>query len=215
MLVAGVTPKDTRGGAVILKGAGARYHQLVGTTGEKTRLGEYYETKTGQDLPVGGFDPRQSPYRLGDTEYIKMRNGEEKVTRRYSPVENQFQFTALGKSFYSRIKRSYVVQIPVKVQGKRKNGTFYNVKSTMPIAKLGVDRIEMPLSLSREQRDARIKTMVKRQLNLDEPLYEVSQEEWTYDTASEGAWIINEETVGRDPDNGEMVIALDRAVHLD
>ena len=206
MLVAGNTPRDTKGGSVIL-GQGARYHQLINTTGEKTRLGEYYETKTGQDLPVGGFDPRQSPYRLGDTEYIKMRNGEEKVTRRYSPVENQFNFTALGKSFYSRIKRSYVVQIPVKVKGKRKNGTYYNIKSTIPISKLGVDRIEMPLNLSRQQRDVKIKDIVKSQLNLDEPLYEVSQEEWTYD---EGAWIINEETVGRDPDNGEMVIALDR-----
>jgi hypothetical protein len=41
MLVAGNTPRDTKGGAVILKGVGARYHQLVGTTGEKTRLGEY------------------------------------------------------------------------------------------------------------------------------------------------------------------------------
>ena len=40
MLAAGVTPRNTKGGAVILKGAGARYHQLVGTTGEKTRLGE-------------------------------------------------------------------------------------------------------------------------------------------------------------------------------
>ena len=60
------------------------------------------------------------------------------------------------------------------------------------------------------QRDTRIKDMVKRQLNFDEPLYEVSQEEWTYDTASEGAWIINEETVGRDPDSGEMVVAIDR-----
>ena len=177
MLAAGVTPRDTKGGAVILKGQGARYHQLISTTGEKTRLGKYFEDKTGQELPVGGYDPRQAPYRQGDTEYIKMRNGEERAIRRYSPAENQFQFTALGKSFYSRIKRSYVVQIPVKVKGKRKNGTYYNIKSTLPIAKLGLDRIEMPLNLSRQQRDTRIKDMVKRQLNLDEPLYEVSQEE--------------------------------------
>ena len=65
LLAAGSVPRNTKGGAVILKGQGARYHQLVGTTGEKTRLGEYYETKTGQELPVGGFDPRQSPYRHG------------------------------------------------------------------------------------------------------------------------------------------------------
>ena len=83
-------------------------------------MGEYYETKTGQELPVGGFDPRQAPYKQGDTEYIKMRNGEERAIRRYSPAENQFSFTALGKSFYSRIKRSYFVQIPVKVKGHAK-----------------------------------------------------------------------------------------------
>ena len=47
------------GGPVILKGPGARYHQLISTTGEKTRLRKYYEDKTGQDLPVGGFDPTQ------------------------------------------------------------------------------------------------------------------------------------------------------------
>ena len=88
MLSAGVTPRDTKGGAVILKGQGARYHQLISTTGERTRLGKYYEDKTGQDLPVGGFDPRQAPYRQGDTEYIKMRNGEERAIRRYSPAES-------------------------------------------------------------------------------------------------------------------------------
>ena len=87
MLAAGVTPRDTRGGAVILK-TRARYHQLISNTGEKTRLGEYYEAKAGQELPVGGFDPKQSPYREGATEHIPMRNGEQKVTRRYSPVEN-------------------------------------------------------------------------------------------------------------------------------
>ena len=35
---------------------------------------------------------------------------------------------------------------------------------------------------------------------------------WEYDAASDGAWIIHEETVGRDPDSGEMVVALDRRV---
>ena len=209
MLTSSVEARNTRSGAVILK-TGARYHTLLSTTGEKTTLGEYYESKTGQELPVGGFAPRQSPYREGDTEYIKMRNGEHKVTRRYSIVDKDFKFTNLGKSFYSKIKRSYVVQLPVTVKGKRKNGTYYNIKSTLPIAKLGMDRIEMPLSLTAAQRTAKIKDIVKRRLDLDEPLYEASQEEWKYDTSSETAWIINEETVGRDPDSGEMVVALDR-----
>jgi len=209
MLTAGVTRRDTRGGAVILK-TGARYHALVTTAGDKTKLGTYWEEKTSEELPVGGFDPTQSPFRQGDVEYIRMRSGQERAVRRYSPVDNEYKFTALGKSFYSRLKRSYVVQIPVTIKGRRKNGTHYNVKSTMPVSKMGLDRITIPLNLTPAQRDSKIKEIVKRQLNLDEPLYEVNQEEWKYDAPSEGAWVINEETVARDPDNGEMVVALDR-----
>ena len=118
MLTSGVEPRNTKGGAVILK-AGARYHTLLSTTGEKTSLGEYYESKTGQELPVSGFDKKQTPFREGDTEYIRMRNGEQKVTRRYSTIDKDFKFTNLGKSFYNKIKRSYVVQLPVTVKGKR------------------------------------------------------------------------------------------------
>ena len=209
MLAAGVAPRDTRGGAVILK-TGARYHALVTTAGDKTKLGTYWEEKTSEELPVGGFDPTQSPFRQGDVEYIRMRSGQERAVRRYSPVDNEYKFTALGKSFYSRLKRSYVVQIPVTIKGRRKNGTHYNVKSTMPVSKMGLDQITIPLNLTPAQRDSKIKEIVKRQLNLAEPLYEVSQEKWKYDAASEGAWVINEETVARDPDNGEMVVALDR-----
>ena len=46
MLTAGVTPKPTRGGAMILKVTGARYHALVTTAGDKTKLGTYWEEKT-------------------------------------------------------------------------------------------------------------------------------------------------------------------------
>ena len=47
---------------------------------------------------------------------------------------------------------------------------------------------------------------------MDEPIYEVSQEAWSYDQSASGSWIINEETVGIDPDTRESVIALDRRV---
>ena len=40
----------------------------------------------------------------------------------------------------------------------------------------------------------------------------MSRETWEYDDASDGAWTIHEETVARDPDSGEMVVALDRRV---
>ena len=58
-----------------------------------------------------------------------MRNGEERVVRRYDQADNEYKLTALGKSFYSRLKRNYVVQLPVTIRGKRKDGSYYNIKS--------------------------------------------------------------------------------------
>ena len=102
-----------------------------------------------------------------------------------------------------------MVQVPVRVTGTRKDGSQYHIRSTLPIAKLGIDRVELPLNLTAAQRTQRIKQIVQGQLDLARPLYEVSRETWEYD---DGAWIIHEETVGRDPDSGEMVVALDRRV---
>ena len=169
MLAANARPQTTKSGSLILK-SGNKRHQLLTSQGERTALGEYYEQKSRDELPVGGFDPTQAPFREGNTEYIRMRNGEERAVRRYDPAENDYRFTKLGKSFYARLKRNYVVQIPVKVKGKRKDGSFYNIKSTLPISKMGVDRIEMPLNLTAAQRTAKIKELISSKLDLDEPL---------------------------------------------
>ena len=176
MLAANAKPQSTKGGSVILK-SGNKRHTLLNSQGQRTALGEYWEQKTADELPLSGFDATQSPFREGNTEYIKMRNGEERAVRRYDPADNEYKFTKLGKSFYARLKRNYVPQIPVKVKGRRKDGSHYNVKSYMPISKMGVDRIEMPLNLTADQRTAKIKEIISAKLNLDEPLYEVSQEE--------------------------------------
>ena len=66
------------------------------------------------------------------------------------------------------------MQILVKVDGKRKDGSYYNRKSTLPISQMGVDRIEMNLNLTANQRTAKIKQIISAKLNLDESLYEVS-----------------------------------------
>jgi len=211
MLQPSATPQNTQSGSVILR-SGSRRHILVNPRGERTNSGEYYKQKTSNELPFGGFDFTQSPFREGNTEFIKMRNGEERAVRRYSPVDNEYKLTVLGKSFYSRLKRNYVVQIPVLVKGRRKDGSYYNIKSTLPISKMGVDRIQMRLNLTAQQRTQKIKEIVSAKLNLDEPIYEVSQEAWSYDQSSSGSWIINEETVGIHPDTRESVIALDRRV---
>ena len=73
MLDRGKQHSTSSSGAVIIKDGG-KYHQLVSAAGEKTKLGTYFEQKAGIDLPSGGFDTSQAPYREGDTEYIAMRN---------------------------------------------------------------------------------------------------------------------------------------------
>ena len=71
----------------------------------------------------------------------------------------------------------------------------------------------MPLNLTAAQRTAKIKEIISAKLNLDEPLYEVSQEEWVYDRDAQGSWVVNEESVGIiDPETQETIIALDRRV---
>ena len=173
-------------GAVLAK-QGTRFQTLVTADGQRTAAGEYFEQKTTQDLPVGGFDNTQAPTRTGDTEYITMRDGTQRATRRWDPATQDYKFTALGRRYYGRLKRNYVVQVPVRVTGVRKNGTQYQIRSTLPIAKLGVDRVELPLNLTAAQRTARIKDIVKRQLgDLNQPIYEVSKETWMYDNASDG-----------------------------
>ena len=105
MLTANVSPHSTRSGSVILRNENKR-HTLISTTGERTTLGEYYEQKSSAELPVGGFDPTQAPFLEGNTEFIKMRSGEKRTVRRYDPVDNEYKFTKLGKSFYSRLRRN-------------------------------------------------------------------------------------------------------------
>ena len=210
-VAAGLQTRTTSAGAVIAR-QGARFQTLVDASGQRTSAGAYYEQASAQELSVGGYDTTQAPKRSGDTEFITMRDGLERATRSWNPANQEFKFTKLGKSFYGRLKRNYVVQVPVIVTGRRKNGTTYTIRSTLPIAKLGVDRVELPLNLTTAQRTVRVKELVRTQLDLTRPLYEVSKETWEYDAGSDGAWVIHEETVTRNPNSGEMVVALDRRV---
>ena len=120
-VAAGLQTRTTSAGAVIARN-GARFQTLVDASGERTAAGRYFEQASAQDLPVGGFTS-QAPQRSGDTEYVMMRSGEQRATRRWDPTSQDYRFTALGKSYYSRLKRNYVVQVPVRVTGVRKNGT--------------------------------------------------------------------------------------------
>ena len=209
-VAAGLQPHTTSTGAVIAR-RGTRFQTLVDSVGQRTQAGIYYEQASSSNLPAGGFDYSQAPTRSGDTEYIRMRSGEQRSTRRWDPASQDYRFTDIGRSYYARLKRDYVVQVPVRITGERRDGSQYHIRSTLPVARLGIDRVELPLNLTAAQRTAKIKQIVSNQLDLSRPLLEVSAEFWTFD-ASDGAWIIHEETVIRDPTSGEMVVALDRRV---
>ena len=96
-------------GAVLAR-QGTRFQTLVTADGQRTAAGEYFEEKTTQELPVGGFDNTQAPTRSGDTEYLTMRDGSQRATRRWDPATQDYKFTALGRRYFGRLKRNYVVQ---------------------------------------------------------------------------------------------------------
>ena len=80
-VAAGLQTRTTSAGAVIAR-QGTRFQTLVDASGERTAAGRYFEQASTQDLPVGGFDTSQAPMRSGDTEFVSMRNGEQRATRR-------------------------------------------------------------------------------------------------------------------------------------
>ncbi len=184
--------------------------KLIGNDGKKTPAGLYWEQKAGAPpLPDGGF-LQQAARREGNTETIELRGGKRAVTRRWDPGSGEFKFTALGKKYYSTLRRSYVVDVPIIIKGKRKNGTTYQIKSHMKMEKLGLRPAEVPLNLTLDQRREHVKRAVAALIPRDRPVHEVSDEQWWFDP--DGTWGVHEETVGVDPETGnpEAHTILDR-----
>ena len=71
--------KLVEGPRTILR-AGKRSVVLIGQDGKMTKAGDYYQSSTGQELGPGGYDRSQVPQRVGNTEYVKLRNGKRVKT---------------------------------------------------------------------------------------------------------------------------------------
>ena len=135
------------------------------------------------------------------------------MTRRWDTGKGEYNFTALGTAYYSTLRRNYVVDVPIAIKGKRKNGTEYTVRSHVKMEKLGMRPVEVPLHLNLDQRRAFIRREVERKMNKTiDAIFRISDEEWWYD--DEGSWAVHEETVGVDPETGEgeAHVILDRRV---
>ena len=164
----GIKPTETASGSLILR-SGRRYVTLVKSDGTKTEAGDIYEQRSGQALPAGGvYNPETRAYREGDTEYIRDRAGKERVTRRWDPGSNDYRFTALGRSFYARKRSEYVAHVPILIQGRRKNGSTYTLRSYMPTESMGLRGLSLPQNLSQRQRDQRVKDTVLRHIRAQE-----------------------------------------------
>ena len=182
----------------------------MGNDGQATQAGKYWTIASGQPLPVGGF-MQQDAVREGNIETINLADGRKGVTRKWDEATGVYKFTKLGNDYYKLLRRNYVAAVPVIIDGKRKNGSTYKVKSHMPVEKLGLKPKSIPLNMGSPQRRARVRQMIEEELP-DGALYEVSDESWTLDP--DGSWKISEETVGTNPDtgNGESHVVLDRRV---
>ena len=102
-VASGSAPISVSSGAVLAK-QGPRFQTLVDASGHLTKAGTYYQEQTRAELPVGGFDNQQAPTRSGDTEFITMRDGTQRATRRWDPASQDYRFTDLGRRYYSRLK---------------------------------------------------------------------------------------------------------------
>ena len=108
--------------------------------GDPTLAGKYYEQQTNTTLEAGGYNLTQTPIREGNTEFVKLRSGKKVKTRVWNAISGEYRFTKEGNEFYKQLRRNYVVSIPVTIIGKRKNGTTYTLRSSMPIEKLGMTK---------------------------------------------------------------------------
>ena len=189
----------------MLRSAGSSA-RLSKDDGEPTKAGLFWQEITGQQLPDSGFSS-QTPFREGNTEYIKLRTGRNAVTRRLNLETGDWVFTKLGLKFYKKLRRNYVVNVPVTIHGTPAEGRHYTKKATLPINKLGITVADIALAPTLEERLRKVKRLVLDQLPRDGPIYNLGYESYTLD--DEGDWAIMEETVGVHPDSGKGEVYLD------
>ena len=130
--------------------------KLVDDVGGSTAAGRFWAEKSGSELPVGGF-MSQVAERTGNVESIRMRNGERGVTRRWDEGTGEYNFTRLGNQYYKTLRRNYMATVPVNIQGKRKDGSTYDIKSSMPVSKLGLLPTTIPLNMTSPRRREKVR----------------------------------------------------------
>ncbi len=193
---------ETRAGLSALSfGAATGSGYVLLTNGHGlTDAGRFYYSRTGEHAPVGGVSMTQQPVRRGDTEYVMDSHG---IERRARTLHNgEWQYTALGRVFFSSRKVEFVVGIPCTVHGVRKNGTQYTIGDVLfPVDKLGIGQIMGHEAEPTGRQAERIKAEILRALGTVEGdgqghqrlvICEISTETYVYDP--NGQWTISSMT---------------------
>ena len=112
---------------------------LVNRLGMSTEAGRYfYRTVRKQPLPDSRWDDDAETYRKpgGRTDYVRTRANQEVVLRTWNPKKGAFDYTAAGRSFDERRPKQYIVQVPVRVYVKRRDGKESSYDGTYPATDL-------------------------------------------------------------------------------
>ena len=101
-----------RSGSVILKGDNKKRYTLATPQGKLTALGKHYYDSKGETFQPDYDD--QELTRVGNKEYIVMRDGSRRLARTLVDGE-EFTYTKLGKAFVQRKKEvsEFIVHVPI------------------------------------------------------------------------------------------------------
>jgi hypothetical protein len=138
------------------------------------------------------YDPDQPVVREGEVEYITLRNGRRHEVRRWKTGSRDWQYTALGRRFFSRERTEWLIEVPVEVRGRRRDDQGEYSKNTwVPVSFLGLPAQMTPAMMMREEAQERLKPDVLEQAGKyrmdggELVLYEFSNEVFVYDEERE------------------------------
>jgi hypothetical protein len=189
-------PRHTAAGRTIVatgQGEGRKKYLVLANGKKLTRAGQYWYSETGQEKPIAHYDRQQEPIRKGDGDYIRTRQGLQRV-RQLEP-SGAMKLTALGKKFYQDRHTEYVVEVPVIIQVTDANGKQRTRRNEhLPVNMLGLGQILVSQALTDAEKEARIKSMVLKHLGGPTRagrtvLMEVSGQRFSYDR--DGKWLIS------------------------
>ena len=106
-----------------------------------------------------------APSTGGGTEYIKDLRGKEHHVRKWNG--RSYTYTRLGRTYFDANKGKFVVEVHVRIEGKRgagrdhrRDGEPYERRAMMPVSHFGEDETSLSERLTDAEKEIRIKKLV-------------------------------------------------------